>query len=391
MVVAPCLLLGLAVAGSGDGVLAERNACAPSATGGGLCAMGVPVLDRVDAIAATSPRDLWFFEFDYPEGEHWDGRAWHRFSPRLPQDYVPYDVTAVGPDVWVAATALSGSSSHTVFARWDGRTWTDHPAPAALTKYSGPQFLPVTPSGGLWAVDGGSSTLERWDGRDWRAVAAPGFEGLTTAAPTSPGPDEVWVTTGTAIDHWTGTAWQQLDIPGGGTLGAPVVGPGGDVWVSRELPDGIHQLLHREGSSWRQVPVTSTLGSFDGQLAADGQGGLWLSVSPPRGTRPTATVDRRGLHGAAGGLVHRTAAGAVTEVAGPRPSYATLAADAPTDERKRLPVPWRDEISIRLLAVIPGTGAVWFSADHDLSFPPLEEEYNEDYRSGSRSLLQRYG
>ncbi|MFL6074349.1 MAG: hypothetical protein ACJ73S_13225 [Mycobacteriales bacterium] len=402
---AACLLPVLTVAAcDGGGPAKERkesHACTPSATGAGRCTVRVPGLDTVTTVAATSASDLWFFALPQATGEHWDGRAWHRFPLRLPPDYAPDDVRVVGPaDIWVAAQT-SSRPAPTVFAHWDGRTWTDHPAaPWQLTGIPDPtRFLPAPSAAGLWATEG-SDRLERWDGQNWRAVKAPGIADTGTAAPASPGAGEVWVATGTAVDHWTGTAWQRLDLPAGDWADALATGPGGDLWVSvhPDLSRHLHQLLHREGSSWRQVPVTSTLGSFDGQLTADGQGGLWLSVSPAQGTDPVAngglaaaTVDRRGLHGAVGGLVHRTAAGAVTEVAGPRPPYATLAAGAPTNEHKRLPAPWRDEIRTMLLAVVPGTGTVWFAQRHKLYSPGLEGAYNEDYSRGDLTLLQRYG
>jgi hypothetical protein len=399
--VAACLLTALAVAGCGGGAARAGHACAPSATGGGRqCTLRVPGLDRVTTVAATSASDLWFFDLPQAGGEHWDGRAWHRFQLRIPPDYAPDDVKVVGPaDVWVAARTFSRPAP-TVFAHWDGHAWTDHPA--APWRVTGipeqTRFLPAVSAAGVWAVDGGSGRLERWDGQGWRAVKAPGIAGDDKAA-ASPGAGDVWLSTGNAVEHWTGTAWQRLDLPRGDGFDALAVGPGGDLWVSVHPDMGreVHQLLHREGSSWREVPATSTLGSFDGQLAADGKGGLWLSVSPPQGTEPgangglaAATVDRQGLHGAVGGLVHRTVAGAVSEVAGPRPSYATLASGAPTDEHERQPTPWRDEIRTMLLAVVPGTGTVWFAQDHTLYSPGLENAYNEDYSRGGASLLQRY-
>jgi hypothetical protein len=346
----------------------------------------VPGLDEVTTIVATSATDLWFFDLPETGGKHWDGRAWHRFTLRVPRDYAPYDVKVVGPDdVWVAAHTYSGSEP-SVFAHWDGRAWTDHPGPWLGTGGSDPpHFLPAASAAGLWALDG-PAMPERWDGQAWRAVKLPGItgdsvSGFLTSAFVSPGPGEVWLPDGIEVEHWTGTAWQRLRLPGDESADKLTVGPGGDLWVSTKG----HQLLHREGSSWREVPVTSKLGSFDGQLAADGQGGLWLSV----GDVGDATVDRHGLHGAVGGLVHRTAAGAVTEVAGPRPSYAKLRSGAPTDQGERLPTPWQDEIRTTLLAVTPGT--VWFTQDHRLDYPPLDDgEYHEDYATGDLTLLQRY-
>jgi hypothetical protein len=75
-------------------------------------------------------------------------------------------------------------------------------------------------------------------------------------------------------------------------------------------------------------------------------------------------------------------------MAGPHPSYATLAAGAPPNEDRRLPPPWRDAISTALLAVVPGTGTVWFTQHHALLAPSFEDRYSDDYGRGALHLLQ---
>jgi hypothetical protein len=412
-----CLLTGLAMAGCTGGAAKGGHACSPSATGGGQCTVWVPGFANVTKVSATSANDQWFFELDHlgkTFAEHWDGRAWHRVPIRVPQGYTPEDATAGGPaDVWVVSRDDNDLPAPLVFSHWDGHAWTNHPAapwrypgtPETPRPYFGTaRFLPaVSPAGGLWAMEErDGARLERWDGHDWRAVEAPGIYEDNVAAPALPGPAEVWLASDAVLDHWTGTAWQRLTLPTGVEVDTLAIGPGGDLWVSvhpprstRDLSPPPHQLQHLEGSSWRQVPVTSRLGLFDGGLAADGKGGLWLSVSPSLdrtyfrpGSFPPATVDRLGLHGAVGGLVHRAASGVVTEVAGPRPSYATLALGAPTYDDKWQTPPWQDHVSTALMAVLPGTGTVWFQEYHVLDDP---RAYGSDeYISGDVRLLQRY-
>jgi hypothetical protein len=172
-----------------------------------------------------------------------------------------------GPgDAW--AFGFTGDFSNAVFsayaAHYDGQTWTELPTPPVT-----PDSVSALSSGNLWimgdvSVQSGSSlafAAAHWTGSGWLTVPIPDAAGLKLPA---------------------GTLFQPIGI----LANSPT-----NVWVTADLnastcpPCGFGSgvlLLHWNGTSWHSVDVPSALsiGDFDGDMAADGQGGFWVSGFP---------------------------------------------------------------------------------------------------------------
>jgi hypothetical protein len=182
---------------------------------------------------APGPEDLWVFAGDFPvagplNAAHFDGTAWS--SMELLVDPSTDSVSALSPsDIWLEGSAFSpGTAPGPVVMRWNGRSWSAVPLPA------------------LRLPEGDTSIV---------------LDALTAVAP-----DSVWVA-GVATDdagqsdaivllHWDGAGWQQRTSP-------------------RELiPAGFDASPNLGGSL---------------NMATDGNGGLWLAMTPAAG-RTTVVV-----------------------------------------------------------------------------------------------------
>jgi hypothetical protein len=219
------------------------------------------------AAVAPGPGDLWVFTGDFPvagplNADHFDGTAWS--DVQLGVGPGTDSVSALSPgDIWLEGSALPrrpGTAPSPVVMHWNGRSWLAVPRPAVR--------LP----------EGDTSIV---------------LDAVTAAAP-----DSVWVA-GIAADdagqsdaiallHWNGARWQQLTSPRG------------------LIPAGFDASPNLGGSL---------------NMAPDGSGGLWLTMTPAAGS---TTV-----------VVHYTA-GRWHRVAAPA--------------------------GLAILAAIPGTTSVWGSA-----------------------------
>jgi hypothetical protein len=187
--------------------------------------------ERVAAVA-PGPEDLWVFAGDFPvagplNAAHFDGTAWS--SMKLRVDPGTDSVSALSPsDIWLEGSASSpGTAPGPVVMHWNGRSWSAVPLPA------------------LRLPEGDTSI----------------FLDVVTAVP----PDSVWVA-GVATDdvgqsdaivllHWNGAGWQQLTSPRG------------------LIPAGFDGSLNLDGSL---------------NMAPDGSGGLWLTMTPAAGSTTVA-------------------------------------------------------------------------------------------------------
>jgi hypothetical protein len=220
------------------------------------------------SVAAVSPGpgDLWVFAGDFPvagplNAAHFDGAGWS--SMKLQVDPGTDSVSALTPsDIWLEGSALSpGTASGFVVMRWNGRSWAAVRLPA------------------LRLPEGDTST----------------FLGVVTAVT----PDSVWVA-GVATDdagrsdaivllHWNGAGWQQLASPrglipaefdgsldlGGGLNMAPD-GSGG-LWLTVTPADGGRTVVvHYTGGRWYRIPAPAGLGTL---AAIPGTTSVWGSAS----------------------------------------------------------------------------------------------------------------
>lgn len=172
-------------------------------------------------------------------------------------------------DAW--AFGITGDFDNDIFsayaAHYDGQTWTELPTPPVL-----PDTVSALSRDNLWILgetsfQSGDFAMAHWTGSSWDVVQIPDAAGLKLPAsmafqPSSilaNGPDDVWVTG----DRFAPTC--------------PPCGLGGGVL-----------LLHWNGNSWHSLDVPSSLsiGLFDPDMAADGQGGFWVSGESANSATP---------------------------------------------------------------------------------------------------------
>jgi hypothetical protein len=193
-------------------------------------------------------------------------------------------------DVW--AFGMSGPPHHVgqpvaVFARWDGRSWTEVPA-AFITGYAngfngkrievtgrigsfGSAF--ATASDDIW-ISGwaGRGVLEHWDGSRWSEAKRPGVRtsvavvdatseedvSATVAHGDQPGDD-------IAIEHWDGLSWSTVSpLITWKSLSAQDEASSGrdDVWLI--LTNGLTSRLgHWDGNRWKLVGFPLPPGAQD--------------------------------------------------------------------------------------------------------------------------------
>jgi hypothetical protein len=114
----------------------------------------------LQAVAATSQKDVWAAGYHYPPPEglmgpliqHWDGDRWSILpSPQYPSDHGLNGLASVGPDdVWAVGSGLRDERFRPLVLHWDGKRWAEAEAcnlpGASLTSVAAFQ------SGDVWAV-----------------------------------------------------------------------------------------------------------------------------------------------------------------------------------------------------------------------------------------------
>ena len=188
------------------------------------------------------------------------------------------------------------SSSGTLIAHWNGKSWKQVPSPN--DGYSILQGVAATSARNAWAVGGtgqGDKTLIlRWNGKAWKRVTSPnpGNDGnyLYSVAATSARnawavgyADSTGPTITTLILHWNGETWTRVPSP------SPAVSPelygvtatsARNAWAVgyknvETVLNGISYstqetlILHWNGKAWKQVPSPNprtSYGLWDDQL-----------------------------------------------------------------------------------------------------------------------------
>ncbi|MCF2532482.1 hypothetical protein [Yinghuangia soli] len=224
------------------------------------------VTGRVNAISATSPRDVWLVgdspnHSPFVTTQHWDGRSWQVREAPLPagSEYGGLlGLASRGPsDVWAVGWAASfvtipdpdgGEPWPTLrqtgfVVHWDGRAWQQVPLPHVSDSWA-LDSISATPTGddvfavGRSDVDGRPIML-RFDGRAWSVVPAPAFSGALGAFDS--------VAARSAHDVWAVGQWKAGE-------GAP----------ARPL------AMHWDGRRWTEVPVPAETGELYGVALAPG-------------------------------------------------------------------------------------------------------------------------
>jgi len=144
----------------------------------------------------------------------------------------------------------------------------------------------------------GQTLIEHWDGRSWRQVASrnpAADDALTAVAAVSPA--DVWavgsMSSGAPFgdrplaEHWNGSAWTVVPVPGDGTLTGLAAASAHDVWAVGSTVNGnqpVQTLVeHWDGASW-QVVGSRNPGPYGNRLAA-------VSVTGPDSVWAVGTAD----------------------------------------------------------------------------------------------------
>ncbi|HJQ73283.1 MAG TPA: hypothetical protein VJ814_00235 [Gaiellaceae bacterium] len=303
----------------------------------------IPVTEWLEAVAATSPDDVWTFGYSGshpPAAGHWDGSAWKRVPlPRPKGAEVVELVSATAratDDVWAVGSweARSAPLLRPLVEHWNGSSWSIVPTPrfSVYGRLIGVTALSPT---NAWAVGAAGvkagkrialrTLVLHWDGRKWTRVPSPNPRTASTSAVemqdvvtsvAAASPQDVWAvgayfyrsakhhTDHTLVLHWHGHRWLTVPSPSPGGPAKPSVLTGvtaaaGDVWAvgryslnKKQLP-----LFERwDGARWRVVPSPGTTGSRErrdafsaGALASDD---VWAVGTDASGTGTQPLVER---------------------------------------------------------------------------------------------------
>lgn len=208
-------------------------------------ASGEPAGSTLLAVSANSSSDAWAVGYTNnastfgftPLIEHFTGGSWRTLpgSPAYPAS--GYDrllaVAALSPtDVW--AFGVTGRHPDPVIEHFDGSSWSIVPQPANGYDTFLDGVTAISPTN-LWAVGGTqvtSTLIEHWNGSSWRIVPSPNVTGSGSvlnylSGATALGPTDIWAvgtTTNTGLnqtltEHWNGSSWTIAPSPNSGSSG----------------------------------------------------------------------------------------------------------------------------------------------------------------------------
>jgi hypothetical protein len=238
------------------------------------------------ALVAPSRGQAWALGFTARSGrlasflEHWNGKRWQLTAvPGVSLE--PVAVAASAPDnVWLF------SNANRAFA-WDGRRWAAAPGTRGMSM-ADPVVLGPSDVWTLGSGACGQGTLDHWTGSGWSAVTLPG--GITALSGSSP--RNFWVLTlartascrpvrGASLRayRWNGTSFTRVPIPKivpGRFVGvAPfTVSSPSDIWIANWSKSAV---FHWNGRHWERIslkpegmPVTPA------PIVPDHRGGAWI-------------------------------------------------------------------------------------------------------------------
>jgi hypothetical protein len=293
MAVVP-LALGLAAA-IGTGAL---NAAAAT---GWQVTSELSVQGSATAVTAAGPDAEWLFasgDTITTPATAWEdtGNGWHqvRFGSAAGEQ-VTTATALTARDAWAFANRLSAGSSGGQAWRWNGSSWSvAHTFPLPVSSAI------VVSDSDIWVFayePGRSGNTAPWhfNGRQWSQVAGTELSG-GSASPAG----GVWAYGGAYVARWTGDGWARTSLarflpplqsactkPCGQYLNSPAIDgmlalSPSNVYALADSngqdASGPWSLLHYNGRAWSRVS-----GQFPGvatELVSDGNGGLWISVTP---------------------------------------------------------------------------------------------------------------
>ncbi|HVT08842.1 MAG TPA: hypothetical protein VHO67_15395, partial [Polyangia bacterium] len=198
-----------------------------------------------------------------------DGTQWHTAL-------TPAQTGGTIADIWAPSSkdvrVLGGDG---VIHHWDGTVWNADAPPPASGGSSALRAISGTGSQDVWVIRGGDTVLH-WDGT-W--VSRQPFQLVNLVDVWAAGPDEAWVV-GDGVGHWSGGAWQSVQLPAqvAGTAFRAVDGSAGGVFFVA----GAYVL--RASDDGRSLSV---IGSFSFPVAGlyAGPSDVWSLVQEPGLTR----------------------------------------------------------------------------------------------------------
>ena len=225
-------------------------------------------------VTVLSPTDAWAvgaygFRAAKTLTLHYDGTAWQRVSSPYATSFdFLQSVAGTGPrDVW----AVGGSEPGTLTMHWGGSKWT-------LVRSPGGRFtdlflgVAAVSSSDVWTVgrqEGSLKTRNRvlvahWAGSAWDQVDAanPGRRSNALNGIDALRADDAWAvgsyrdakTTYALAEHWDGSTWAPVEVPGAKkTLNSVSIASTDDAWAVGNHLGRSCLIEHWDGSDWSQV------------------------------------------------------------------------------------------------------------------------------------------
>src|SRR5215469_12966048 len=280
------------------------------------------------SVAASGPDNAWVAGAGCTDSscssfgaivQQWNGQNWQPFN--LPDSSIfgfGFGVvlsTSSASNTWIFG-ADDNNVGYGVHVTGSGVTQTTMPAAEGGLSFTGAAVFSASDAWAFGATGDFNNAIfsayaAHYDGQTWTELPTPPVVPDSVSALSS---DNLWIlgqtsftTAGYGIAHWTGSGWAVVAIPDAAGLKLPaamsfqpigiLANSSDDVWVTANVdastcpPCGFGSgvlLLHWNGNSWHSVDVPSSLsiGLFDPDMAADGQGGFWVSGFPVNSATP---------------------------------------------------------------------------------------------------------
>ena len=230
-------------------------------------------------VVAIAPRDVWavgtVHDGELPLIEHWNMISWAVVaSPQIPSGRLLAVAAVSSRDVWAGGDQGGSAYSKALAEHWDGTRWRTIPT-AATSHDDSLQAFAARSTRDVWAVGGyddsevrggRGAVVKHWDGRRWSNVPAPTLSGpLSGVAAVSD--HDVWTVEGTSmLAHWDGRRWHVVRIAGGADVSAIAALPTGGPWAVGEVR-GQPLAAHWTGGRWRQVATPAVDLPLSGEAA----------------------------------------------------------------------------------------------------------------------------
>ena len=255
------------------------------------------VSGSLGSVTGTSSSDVWAVGRSVGPGPaspfivHWDGTVWSVVPSATTAGASGLsDVVAISPsDAWVVGSQSEPDPDHlgtnltrTLTEHWDGVSWSVVPSP----NHPGSNvdiFMRVAASSssnvwaiGQWNDDSDSprtwgNSIERWDGSSWRIVKhpfgdypIPGGDATAFWDVAALSDANVWfagyyvtpkVDILPVLEHWDGSAWQDVEVHASGDLIDIVAASSQDMWMLGTNPTSTTSYgEHWDGTKLSEFP-----------------------------------------------------------------------------------------------------------------------------------------